>query len=510
MFNSLLFTNTNKPAELLPNDDPIFQDLNLDDLFLQVNQLTGFDISEFNHQPLIDDEEIRYRQETFKDFQNEDIYHDFEDFTKQMLYSMKEHEEIHKLYPQAYREHKLVNILDDELNAIHSLILNLQDLSLDSKGLVKFIDYLEEYENSEKILAIKKDIKNINHDFNDIYYRLYLNGRNVTVEASPEPKESMDSRFEEIFTPIFNHQKDLTKPVKMDDIYGSYNMNNLQVSIITELVKLYPDQFAEMNQFYQKYATYHDELIEKIVKELTFFLAWQKAELTVEKIGHLAFTLPILVKSGSKRIDNSFDFGLALKQFTSTQTIVTNQVEINPKKPFLVISGPNQGGKTTYARMVGQIFYLARLGIAIAGTSAKIRTRQSIFTHFDRQESSNKLSGLLETDVERIHQIIQKVDQNSFVILNELFSSTSEEDATKLGTRVVKELDKRHASGIYVTFLESLGTLPQVQPLMSQVTADAKRTFKVIPEELNGKAYTDILLNKYHLSQDNIEGKLSQ
>lgn len=53
-----------------------------------------------------------------------------------------------------------------------------------------------------------------------------------------------------------------------------------------------------------------------------------------------------------------------------------------------------------------------------------------------------------------------------------------------------------------------MGENSRVQTLMSQVTSNAKRTFKVIPENLNGQAYTDILLKKYRLSQSDIEGEL--
>lgn len=512
MFDSLLFKDKHKQPLILPTTDPIFQDLDLEDLFKDINQLTGYDITTYNHQPLTDDDEIRYRQETFKDFQNETIYQVFNKFAKQMTYALKQRQELSRLEPKQYQEHKLVNILDSEFGAITNLLHDLENESLDSKGLVKFIDYLEQYQNSDQVKEIKDYIKKIDKDFSAIYYRLYLNGRSVIVEALPEHKESMNDNFKTTFADVFDNLQDMDKSVKMDDIHAAYNMNNLQVSIIEELAKLYPDQFNKLADFYAKYASYSDQLIDNTVQELTFFLAWQKIEKDIQTETGLTFTLPMLIDGGTEHVSDSFDLRLALKMIhsTSNNKIVTNNFKLNSDKPFLVISGPNQGGKTTYARMVGQIFYLSKLGIAIAGSSAKIRIRQTIFTHFDRQESSNKLSGLLETDVERIHKIIEQVDNSSFIILNELFSSTSEEDATELGNRVLKALDARHAAGIYVTFLESLGDNPKVQPLMSQVTKDAKRTFKVIPQDLNGKAYTDILLKKYQLSQADIEGALSK
>ncbi|MCI1633974.1 MAG: hypothetical protein LKI22_08745 [Liquorilactobacillus nagelii] len=60
-----------------------------------------------------------------------------------------------------------------------------------------------------------------------------------------------------------------------------------------------------------------------------------------------------------------------------------------------------------------------------------------MLTHFEREETAAKLTGLLAADVERIHQIITVADQRSFVILNELFSSTAAKDAAVLGKKVL-------------------------------------------------------------------------
>ena len=161
MFDSLLSKDKHKQPLILPTTDPIFQDLDLEDLFKDINQLTGYDITAYNHQPLTDDDEIRYRQETFKDFQNETIYQAFDKFAKQMTYALKQCQELSHLQPKQYQEHKLVNILDSEFGAITNLLRDLENESLDSKGLVKFIDYLEQYQNSDQVKEIKDYIKKI-------------------------------------------------------------------------------------------------------------------------------------------------------------------------------------------------------------------------------------------------------------------------------------------------------------------------------------------------------------
>lgn len=507
-----MYQNIEKRPDKIAPDNTILQDFGLKDLFKAVDVLSKYPTEKYDYYPLENDDDIKYRQSTFSDLHDKKVYDAFEKFVSNMMLSYHDREEIIHIDPLEYRQHVLVNLLSKEFETIKILLNELRDYKLHSTALINFLQYLQDYSESEEITKMKTDIKNIDKNFEDIYYRLYLSGRTVTVQASPEHKESLDDHFYRIFSPIFDEPKNMKKPVKMQNNNSSYNMNNLQTSIIKELAKLYPDQFSLLTDFYQKYQNYQEHIIENSVDELTFFIGWQKVQNIITDSLPVEFVIPELLSSGNEEVDDGFDFLMAVKkaQQAATGPIVTNQFKLATNKPFLVISGPNQGGKTTYARMAGQFYYLEKLGLAIPGSAARLKTKKQLYSHFDRQESSEKLSGLLEIDVERIHEIIEKVEPNSFVILNELFSSTSEEDATELGNRVLTELMEKGAAGIYVTFLESLGKHEKVQPLMSQVTDKAERTFKVIPQDLNGKAYTSLLLHNYHLSSSEIEGRVSK
>lgn len=289
------------------------------------------------------------------------------------------------------------------------------------------------------------------------------------------------------------------------------DMNHVEARVLDFVAQLHPQVFIELAAYCVNNADYLDATIQTFDREIQFYLAYRDY-IGICKSAGLSFCYPRM-SSTSKAVHcvETFDLALAHKLAIEKEHVVCNDCHLDDEERLIVVSGPNNGGKTTFARTFGQLHYLAKIGCPIPGRNAELFLCDQLFTHFEREENTKDLRGKLQDDLMRVHQILAHATSRSVIIMNEIFSSTTLTDALFLSRKIIGEILQRDALCVCVTFIEELAHLDdRAVSMVSEVKPDdpASRTFRVRRRPADGRAYAVSVAELYGLTYDHLTERL--
>lgn len=160
-------------------------------------------------------------------------------------------------------------------------------------------------------------------------------------------------------------------------------------------------------------------------------------------------------------------------------------------KILTVITGANQGGKSTFLRSVGIAQVMMQCGLVVGAKQYSSSIYPNFFTHFTRREDSAMNSGRLDEELKRMDRIVSHVGENSLILLNESFATTTEKEGSTIAYDIIKALKEEKVRILTVTHLLSFAQRmydevkddkdTDVAFLSAEHLEDGTRTFKMIP-----------------------------
>jgi len=508
-FRSILFAESEIDIGIDGREAPeIFADLNLDQI---VESITAgrneYNLKPFFYTPLREIETINYRYDILRDLEGQEFAGYIQSFAQEMRKMRGYLSQAEKLYYKYQKQSWFLDAVEIYASAVTRLSHDLMHTDIGSLGLRAFRGYLANYTESSDFRALAIETQKVRAGLAGVRYSLHIAGKTITVtKYDSEPDYGAD-----VLQTFQKFSQGAAKEYRFE-FRSRPDMNHVEAGILDLVAQLYPEIFSSLEGYCTRHSGYLNETIARVDREVQFYIACLEHMHRFQRAG-LTFCYPA-VTDRSKEVYGSgvFDLALAIKLIRENSSVVPNDFYLKDPERIFVVSGPNQGGKTTFARTFGQLHYLASIGCPVPGREAKLFLFDRLFTHFEKEEDIRNLSGKLEDELRRVHRILEYATPNSILIMNESFLSTTLNDALFLSKQIMRRIVGLNMLCVSVTFLDELASFSETTvSMVSTVNPEdpVVRTFKVVRRPADGLAYAAAIAQKYRLTYDAVKARIT-
>lgn len=479
-----------------PSFQDIYKDLNLNIILKTMSQNDVFIMDQLRSVmmvPVRSETDLRYRYEIIKNFyQNQELLEELYLFGRegfQMAEQYKKEREQNR-GKSTYKTSSIISALNF-IEAATALLKKIQNSlhehkrELEADGLKNFCQRLSRYpleefeEFHKKILFFTTGGEGI--------FSIRISG-GLKIGSS----RLCDCNNDSGYSPKGTSRKLLKlyyKMVRKDTIMVEEEALDKDINL-----------FLEANM--QRITDVYQPLIEDVLtflfdfaKEIAFYKGVNIMQNRMDEL-----SLPLCY--GSIEKDNSCRdiaglYELSLAIYTQTHP-VSNTLK-HENKTLTVITGANQGGKSTFLRSFGIAQIMLQCGMPVPANRFCSGLYPRIHTHFTRKEDAMLTRGRLEEELKRMSGILSEVCQNSLLLLNESFASTTEKEGSQIAYNVILPLYQKGIHVMMVTHLHEFARKlyekkeERTEFLVAERKENGERTYHMLPGQPHYSSYgTDL------------------
>ena len=142
------------------------------------------------------------------------------------------------------------------------------------------------------------------------------------------------------------------------------------------------------------------------------------------------------------------------------EQFIENDVHFTKNKNFIILTGPNMAGKSTYMKQIALICILAQIGMFVPAKSANLSIIDKFLTRIGASDDILTGQSTFMVEMSEVSQILNTATEKSLIILDEVGRGTSTYDGLAIATAISSYIhDKIKAKTIFATHYHELNEL---------------------------------------------------